>query len=566
MSDQERKHSRRKILKYSSAFGSAFFINNLMGGAFAQASKLNSKKTFLLNKKMEKLFGGPQVEITDNDFYSKEFNGDEINSNHKILWNVAEYIKSKGGIPMPQESVPVVVVGGGLSGLISAYYLQDKAPIVLESAKQFGGNSKGEFYKSSQYSIGAAYITKPDPGSDLEKLLVDLNLLENFREEKNEESQIFLNQKMVKSFWSGTTDELAKAQFLDIYKDLKDILDNHYPEIPYSSDIENQKLVMEWDNISFSDWIQKKWGTVHPHIMEYFQLYAWSSFGGSIDEISAAQALNFIAAETDVICAFPGGNSAIAQALFEKLSANLKPNSLRTQAMVIDISEQDNGLLVTYVNADGDLQCIRTEKCIVASSKMIAKTIIPQMSEIQKKACDEITYRAYIVANILIEKPFESPCFDLFCLEGEMPDSPSALKPPKRAFTDICFGSWSQADVSEYSVLTIYKPLPYQGARQFLFSELSHQKHKKIIQEAITEFLPFFNTNKDKIKGVRLSRWGHAMPLAAKGLINSGILTQARATINNKIFFANQDNWANPSFETAFYSAYEAIQTMGVRF
>jgi hypothetical protein len=57
---------------------------------------------------------------------------------------------------------------------------------------------------------------------------------------------------------------------------------------------------------------------------------------------------------------------------------------------------------------------------------------------------------------------------------------------------------------------------------------------------------------------LRISRWGHALPLAEKGLYNSGVLQRASAPIKDRIFFANQDNWANPCFETAVSAAYNA--------
>jgi protoporphyrinogen oxidase len=567
--------SRREILKYSGMAGSAFFLNGFLGGSLANATQKIYQKpecktltggtlrsTSVLDNATISA-GSPISHISAADYFGKEFNGDEIDKTHEIFWNIEEYIKSKGGLPEPQEFAPVVIVGGGLSGLLSAYYMQDQSPIVLESAKQFGGNCKGESTQSNQetiFSIGAAYITKPDEGSDVEKLLKDLNLFDQFREEKSDEAQVLLKGKMLKSFWEGESDVAAKQEFLKIHDELKNILENNYPEIPESEDMANQKMMNELDQITFADWLKFKWGEVHPHIKEYFQLYCWSSFGGSIDEISAAQALNFLAPETDSVYAFPGGNAAIAQALYERLMQKLKANSLRTQAMVIDIIERDQDIIVTYVDSEGELHSIRTSKCIVASSKMIAKTIIPGMPAAQKKACEEITYRAYIVANVLVEKPFQSPCYDLYCLKGEMPQSPTALNPPKRGFTDICFGSWAQADQAEYSILTIYKPLPYQGALQFLFSEFSHEKHKKIITDALVDYLPLMNTTADKIRGMRLTRWGHAMPLAYKGLISSGVLAQARAPINNKIFFANQDNWANPSFETAIMSAIACAQ------
>lgn len=60
------------------------------------------------------------------------------------------------------------------------------------------------------------------------------------------------------------------------------------------------------------------------------------------------------------------------------------------------------------------------------------------------------------------------------------------------------------------------------------------------------------------LKGVRMTRWGHSLPVANTGLIKSGFLENMSRPFGGKIFFANQDNWANPAFECSFAAAKEA--------
>jgi hypothetical protein len=201
----------------------------------------------------------------------------------------------------------------------------------------------------------------------------------------------------------------------------------------------------------------------------------------------------------------------------------------------------------------------------MASPKFVAKRIVSSMSAEQAQACDRIDYRAYVVANVFVDtrriktlRAEFSPCFDLYALEGETPPAPSALRPPHRAFTDVCFGSWAQGDRGDLGILTVYKPLPYQGARQFLFNPMSHNKYLSSIQSGIQPLLQQLGVQAQEILGVRLTRWGHALPLAERGAIASGHLEKASAPIGGRIFFANQDNWANPSFEAAIEAAHTA--------
>ena len=72
--------------------------------------------------------------------------------------------------------MPLVVVGGGMSGLVTSYLLRDYRPILLEQAQRLGGNSQGQSWRGMDYAIGAAYFTEPDMESPLGKLVTELGL------------------------------------------------------------------------------------------------------------------------------------------------------------------------------------------------------------------------------------------------------------------------------------------------------------------------------------------------------------------------------------------------------
>ena len=52
--------------------------------------------------------------------------------------------------------MPLVVVGGDMSGLVTSYLLRDYRPILLEQAQRLGGNSQGQSWRGIDYAIGAA--------------------------------------------------------------------------------------------------------------------------------------------------------------------------------------------------------------------------------------------------------------------------------------------------------------------------------------------------------------------------------------------------------------------------
>ncbi len=498
--------------------------------------------------------------VAKNNYNSIDFNGDNINRPHDILWDVDGYLKKKGGIPLPTEKRKLVVIGGGMSGLISAYALRDMNPLVLEQDTCFGGNSKGEDFEESVYSIGAAYITIPEVNSGIEIMIKELGLYDQLKHEKNDDVQVNFQNKLMKDFWKGASDPTRANEFIKVDNELRRIYETAFPDIPWN--VNSAISLAEFnrlDSMTFEKWLSETFGSVHPHVMEYFQLYCWSSFNASIDELSAVQVLNFVASEVDGILVLPGGNALIAQKLFEKITELTSKNSLRAGAIVLRVeAKKEKEVWITYEDFSGVIKTVVAENCIVSSPKFVTKHIVRGIPENQAKVMDQIQYRAYLVCNALYEGRFESQGYDVYCMNGEMPAAPTSLRPPKRAFSDVCFGSWAVDDKTNYGVLSIYKALPYDGARQFLFNPGSHDKHKNLIMSELPDFAKACGVDHSKLKGVRMTRWGHAVPIAQINMMASGKLALMNRPILNSIFFANQDNWVNPAFECAYDVAIDA--------
>ncbi len=487
-------------------------------------------------------------------FSSREFSGDDIERTHEILWNVDGYMRRRGGYPAPTEEAPVVVIGGGVAGLYATHLLSDLKPVLLEQERAFGGNSKGEQLDDSRYSIGAAYVVTPREGSPNAKLFSELGLWKTGRREEGGDMGVLLKDRFVKGFWQGATDPASRAEFARVHRELEKI----NARIGDLGEGEIRGL----DSVTFAQWMAKTWGRVHPHVAEYLQLYAWSSFAASLDELSAYQMLGFIAAETGGLTAFPGGNAAIAEAFHSRLRARLGPRRLRSGCLAVDLRPDAEGVTVTYVGPDGAPRAIRARAAVFAAPKFVARRVIRGLAPEQERAMSQIAYRGYLVGNVFIDRPFEAPTFDMYCLEGEVPPSPSAMRPSPRAFSDICFGSWAQNNRVRHPVLTIYKTFAFDGDRQFLFNPAAHDKHRKRFLDGLEPFLAGAGLTRANVRGVRMTRWGHSLPVARAGLIASGTAERASAPVAGRIFFANQDNAASPAFETAADAAREAARAV----
>lgn len=534
---------RRDFLKsaISAAALSSVPSKNLAKGASWLSTKLTDN--------------GPIARLSAQEQSSLDFNGDNINRPHDILWNIDGYIAKKGGEPPVTEELDIAIVGGGIAGLSSAYYLRGKKIALLEQDRRLGGNSKGEIYKDACYSIGAAYLCEPEADSIVANLLNELNIFDTARRESGTDTSVFFNRGFTSPFWSGASDPSAQSEFQKIYKRLSEI----YNDADFGFE---SAFAKENDGMSAEKWLEKEFGGIHPHIKEYLQLYAWSSFGGSLDELSAFQYLSFIAAETGTVMSFPGGNSYVAQKLTMAIRKDSGDQALRSDCMVLRVQTEGDSVIVLYEDSVGVLKKIRAQHVIMACQKFVAKMLIPELSAQQTHAIEALPYRAYVVANLITQKPLQSPGFELYCLEGKAPPSPTALDRGDRSFTDICFGSWAQQDQTQHGVLTLYHGLPFDGARQFLFNPASHDKYKNRYLQDIEPLLNALKLTSKDIHGVRLTRWGHSLPLSRTGLLNEGKPQRAAAAIKNRIHFANQDNWMNPCFETAHQAAWDVSELL----
>lgn len=96
------------------------------------------------------------------DVAPKKYFGDGPEKAHKVLWNkdaMAAALAGQSG--KSAEVTNLVIIGGGISGLMTAYLLREYKPIILEQDPRFGGNAKGQSWRGIDYAIGAAYCVEP---------------------------------------------------------------------------------------------------------------------------------------------------------------------------------------------------------------------------------------------------------------------------------------------------------------------------------------------------------------------------------------------------------------------
>ncbi len=486
---------------------------------------------------------------------SSVIEGDVHDEAHEIFWNKDGYLARNGGIPRPSAHYDVVIVGGGMAGLTAAYHLRGKRILMLEGHPRLGGNSKSQFIGRSYLSQGSAYIVATEDGDEIDTMLADLRLKSRFRQNDHGDDVVEFRGRTVPGFFDGATDSGRAESFRAFRAKMHDVFENSYPELPVWGE-ENRAGFNALDRVRFSDWLTRELGPLHPHLAEFVELYCWSSFGTTTAELSAAQGLNFLSCDMAGTQVLPGGNGLIAQALYEKL----KPRTVtfRAPAFAVDVVENGSKTEICFKNEAGRLETVTADHCVVTVPKMVAKHVVRGLATPQLEAMKDLTYRAYLVGNVLLDRKLASPGYDLFSMLGRHPGD-SYQDSKARVFADVVYADWAGNDSAEKSALTLYMPLPYPMAQQYLFIDTLYEKYYDRIRTRLSPVLAGHGLSWQNVQGVRLVRYGHAMPVGSVGGVASGLFERAHHSLGN-IHFAGQDNWGNPCFETAFATGMEAAK------
>ena len=500
------------------------------------------------------------IDRTLGDVAPARFSGDDPARAHRVLWDLPGYLKQKGGrIPEPSERVPLVVVGGGMSGIITSYLLRDYRPVILERAERFGGNSRGESWRGIDYSIGAAYFMEQEEGTPIRKLFDEAGIFDICRE-KDGDDPVAYNGRRFDGFWDGETAPAQRAQFLRLKKYFTDTFNEQnglrFPEIPAQAGAERTH-VNRLDREGFRAYLTRiAGGRLHPHIETALEHYCWSTFATPFAEVSAASGLNAYASEFGKVYVAGGGNAGVAERFLERIAAVNPRENFRPGALVFDVNVVSDGVVVAYEDAVGEVRTIHAQAAVLACPKFVVARILRDIEPARKAAIKRLRYHSYLVANVLLDAHIPDTFYDLYMLgDGNVDHRDIAASARQHQVTDVVLATYAKVDARR-SVLTLYRGMPYAGGRAELYAPDSYARFRAEFERQIrTEILPLVGVAADAITDLRLSRWGHPMPVPARGLIADGVIDQLRKPFRRRVFFVEQDNWMLPAIEVCAIEA-----------
>ena len=503
----------------------------------------------------------PESVMVEGIPFAKWFFGDDFDNDHIPFHFISDY----GPLPEPAENVDVAIVGGGLSGLASAYLLRNHNIALFELRDRFGGNSQGETWHGINYSLGGAYFITPDPGSFLERFYHELGLNHLVRV-NNPPDPMELNGVIRDDFWSGAGFPEDERQAFTRYAEVvTNIWDNQYPDIPLSSDPVEAARVRRLDRLTFREDVERRMGIpMTPLLRAGVQSYFWSSFNSPMEDISAAGGWNFVAAEEGGRWVLPGGNARMVYEIWRRLKElehrvrpQCRPHFLRGRCRVIDVRPQGQRVQVSYYDAEENLRSVSARFVIMAGSKHVAKYVLHDLEhwDFEKlQAMNQIDTLPYLVVNVLLNAPIQRDFYDCFLLGDGIhyPMNGEQLQ-GNPIVTDMLRGDYTNE--GPRSVLTLYWPLSWASARFTLLLDKPWEHYVGLLLPQLRYMLSLLDVPESAIRQVRITRWGHAMPIARPNLIANGTVETAARPIDNKIFFVNQDNWALPAVENSVLDA-----------
>lgn len=401
-----------------------------------------------------------------------------------------------------------IIIGGGPSGLISAYRLRDTDFLLLEKEPRLGGNAISEQWNGHWYSTGAAY----QENDQLEALCREIGMTIYPIESVD---AAIIHDQLVPEFCAGGYEKApyppsVKKSWAKFFADMRAL----------DLDKNAEKL----DNMTFAELLQP----YGEEVIAFYDNFGPNNWGANTQNTSAligAQSASWGGGVEPHRWTWPGGLGRISLALEEALN-KAAAGKLRKNATVLQIEPKGSKVNVSY-SENGQLKTVAAKAAIVACPKFIAKRIIKGLDDAHYDAFNQLRYQPYLVVNV---------CFNQVVYNG----SYDTNIPYPSPIVDFNVADWvinrDNKEINRPSVLTAYVPRPESERKNVLSDEYCLDIGKTVVDK----FDLWFAGSKSKVEEVHIYRRGHPMYVSAPGVLTR-IAPQVRKPMGN-LFFAHSDS------------------------
>ncbi len=322
-----------------------------------------------------------------------------------------------------------VIVGGGVSGLSAAWWLQRNGYndfTLLELDENTGGNANSGQNGVSAYPWGAHYVPLPGPEAVYVKILFEeLGIIRGYEKGLPVYDEYYLcadphERILFQGRWhdgvipqTGIPSEDKKQfdQFFAMIGKLKEARGSDGKRafaIPVDLSSRDKQFT-EFDTVSMADFMKTKgWDSVY--LNWYINYCCRDDYGTTYDKVSAWAGIHYFASRTgaganadaQAVVTWPEGNGWLVKKLAEKIPGKISKNSL-----VFKIHKAvDNGkIFIDYFDVKtGSSIRVVADNVIYAAPRYTAKYVIAEsMGPVFEK---KLSFTPWMVANLtLSEKP-----------------------------------------------------------------------------------------------------------------------------------------------------------------
>ena len=509
--------------------------------------------------------------------YAKS-NGDPwsvVSAGHKI--SQGAYTPLPKDIADAGESIDLLVVGGGLSGLGAAYYFAKatggkKRCLIVENHPIFGGHCKqNEFLVNGRRLIGPQAsndfgIPREGTRSQMDELFTELHLPREYsfaswdsslkplrfpRDNYSHMDGINDTQVDIGYYFSRPAGGEKPLWAWNLFA-------NQLEGAPFSPEVKSDLL--KWrstsggseavrrhlDTITYKQYLEGELG-LRPEVTRFVEPVIGLICGASPDAVCARAGHNLvIPTSSPGGISFPGGNTTFARHLVRALIPDSMPGDLnfadvlnnsvnfaaldradaptriRLNSTVIRVEHGAGGVTAIY-EKDGKLYRVRAPKAVVASAGWINRHLLADAPADLRSAYGEFVYAPALSVNVALTNwrflyKLNAPAVRYF--DGDFGWSCNIRRPM------VAGAFHPPLDPEQPIVLTFYmglytpgKPAAEQGdlGRKKLLGTTYAEYESRIRAQMTTLFADAgFRDSKD-IAGIVLNRWGHARVIQPPG-------------------------------------------------
>lgn len=470
--------------------------------------------------------------------------------------------------PRPSETIhiPVLIVGGGVSGLSAGRQLIKKGfPdfIVLELERKMGGNSAFGENKLSKFPLAAHYLPLPNPNDkELISFLQEAGIITHFENDLpvfDEEQLCFRPQErlFIRNAWQQNlvprygNSEKTNEEFERFFKMMDAIRDEKGTDGKYFFDIPLQQASSDEKYRYLDAMTMKKWlldqSFESEELIEYLHYCCRDDFGFGIASVSAWAALFYFTARKnevyrkDVVLTWPEGNGRLVKHLSEPIK-----EKIRKQQLVFEIKVENNRAEVfCFDEIQNKTIKYIAQNVICATPQYVNDYLFPQREKFGKS----FKYAPWFTATITLNYNFNADNYPL-CWDNVIYQS--------EGLGYVFNQHQSLGQETEQKTITYYYSFSSEDtlkSRKSLYKMKQQDFEKKVIDDLSIAHPDIASC----IESIEVYKIGHGMVSPQPNFMFAEVKKKAQKSIDDVVFFAHTDLSGISIFEEAFHQGINAV-------